>query len=297
MKARFATVAILASAILMTAGCGTEPEAGAPASSGAAGAPASSGAAGAPTAARPEGRNVRQPAEGGVLLPKLELPESSNAAADMIGLFVYQGRIYTQTDTSIDPQSAKALLGEKIGRTIGTIDEWSSQDEFSAEFASSIGAADIYAVHGYDPGFRLMAFEERDGEVWAELYECLNGFTVTRGSDLFGSLKLEGSVASARWERRDSWDYGKDEFQPLNDDGPLDAFVAALNEAKPVDHDKLYKQGIYESPDQRFLLLALEDHTVVRLRLFRDGYVKYGNARVFFQIGDNAFKKMWDALA
>ncbi|MBM7568491.1 hypothetical protein [Paenibacillus sacheonensis] len=234
---------------------------------------------------------------GGVVLPKIELPRQSNAAADMIGLFVYQGRIYTQTDTKLAAKDAKALLGEKVGRTIGSIDEWSSQDAYATELASSIGEADIYAVKGYDPAFRLMSYAEQDGEVWTELYECLNGFTVNSGADLFGRLRLEGNLQSAQWETFNSWNESKRHLQPVAQGDAFAAFLDALNEAKPVAFDILYKQGIYDNPDQKFISLTLKDGSVTRLRLFGNGYAKYAGAAVFFRVEDAAFQALWQAMA
>lgn len=138
-------------------------------------------------------------ADGSVYLPKMELPKQSNAAMmDMIGLIVYQGRIYTQTSSRVAPEAAKDVLGEKIGRSIGNISEWSSQDEFAKEFASTIGEQDVYTVKGYDRDFRLMTyFVDEDGRVWSEFYECLNGIRLANGADLFQKLRIEGQIQTA----------------------------------------------------------------------------------------------------
>lgn len=91
-----------------------------------------------------------------VTIPKIELTNNSNAEADMIGLVVYKGNIYTQMGTSITPEIAESLLGDKLGRTKGNIDEWSTQTDYT-ELASSIGVTDIYLVKGYDSDFRIMS--------------------------------------------------------------------------------------------------------------------------------------------
>lgn len=78
-----------------------------------------------PIASNPPSHTV---SKGEVFIPKIQLPKQTNEAANMIGLIVYQGKVYTQTDTHITPESAKPLLGDKIGRTKGNIDEWSSYE-------------------------------------------------------------------------------------------------------------------------------------------------------------------------
>lgn len=74
---------------------------------------------------------------------------------EVIGLIVYNGKIYTQTNSLIKPAAAKALLGEKLGVTKGNIDEWSSQKAYAEELASTISHANIYSVMGYDRDFRI----------------------------------------------------------------------------------------------------------------------------------------------
>ena len=54
----------------------------------------------------------------GIVMAKIELPKETTASMDMIGLIVYQGRVYTQTGTKVRPQSAESLLGEKLGTKI-----------------------------------------------------------------------------------------------------------------------------------------------------------------------------------
>lgn len=91
----------------------------------------------------------------GVHIPAVKLPEK-NMSADMIGLIVYNGEIYTQTMTEIDTKTAKNIIGEKLGTTKGTIDEWSEQEAYDEEFASTVEIADVYTVKGYDNDFRIM---------------------------------------------------------------------------------------------------------------------------------------------
>lgn len=83
------------------------------------------------------------------------------------------------SSTTIDPEDGKKLLGEKLGTTKGNIDEWSKQEEYSKEFASTVGIQDVYTVKGYDKDFRIMTYlENDDGTSYPQFYDCLNGITV-----------------------------------------------------------------------------------------------------------------------
>ncbi|REK76160.1 hypothetical protein [Paenibacillus paeoniae] len=232
-----------------------------------------------------------------VVIPKMKLPKKSNAMADMIGLVVYEGSIYTQTSTRLTPADAKLLRGERLGRTKGGIDEWSKKTDYE-ELASSIGQVDIFAVNGYDESFRIMSYHEENGEIYAELYECLNGITIHSGEDLIGKLRLKNRVQSVNWQPYDAWYYSKPEFGELASNEFVDSFVAALYEAKPFDRDGLNTDGIYERDKhlQKMLFLTLEDGTEVRLWLFPDNYVMYVGAPVFFQVEEQAFRALWDQM-
>lgn len=74
--------------------------------------------------------------------------------------------------------------------------------------------------------------------------------------------------------------------------------MKALYEAKPVDADKLYKEGIYNDGEQnlKVMFFKLNDQTEVTLWLFKGNYVKYANAHVFFQLDPAAFAAMWDSM-
>ncbi|MCA0758044.1 hypothetical protein KP806_23575 [Paenibacillus sp. N4] len=252
-------------------------------------------------AVRPEVR-INDAADGaaagaGVFLPKLQLPEQENAAAaDMIGLIVYKGKIYTQTGSRIAPGKAADLRGAKLGRTKPAIDEWSSQDDFATEFASSVGEKDVYSVKGYESGFRIMTYEEYEGKVYAEFYECLNGIPVTSGADVFSKLKLDGNVRSAVWETHDSWNYNKQEYRELQAEDAIPAFLEALSAAQPIEQQTLQATGIYDNTEQKILYLKLADETVVGIRLFEGRYVRYQNAHVFFQLEEKAFDALWDHM-
>lgn len=240
----------------------------------------------------------RPSAEGSVWIPKIELPTQSAGKAQMIGLIVYKGKVYTQSGTQIAPAAAKRVVGDRIGRTKASINEWSKQDDYATELASSVGTMDVFTVRGYDSNFRIMTYEEHEGEIWAEYYECLNGIEIKSGADVFNALNLAGHLQSAQWEKFESWDNNKQAYNELQLNETLLTFVQALYEAKPLESAKLQEAGIFDNGEQtqKFLLLQLNDGSVTRLRLFKDGYVMYGFAHVFFKVEDAAFAKLWNLL-
>lgn len=234
------------------------------------------------------------PAAEGIRLPEIKLPTTTyQTLANMMPLFVYKGKVYTQAATTITPEAGKLLLGEKLGTTKSGINEWSSQNDYATEFASTIGETDVYAVKGYDSDFRLMTYQVIDGQPYAELFENVNGFTVNSGADLLGQLRLEGNIASAQWEKFDSWNNGLQQYTKVTDLSPLTPFLSVLNAAKPLEGQPLSDAGIYDDPNQAFLTLTLKDGSAVQLRLFQKGYVKYGHADVFFQVDSAVFADLW----
>jgi len=232
-----------------------------------------------------------------ITIPKIKLPEKSNEMANMIGLIIYKGNIYTQTSTRISADNALALRGVKLGRTKAGIDEWSKQTDY-VELASTIGVTDIYSVKGYDIDFRIMSYQEHEGQIYAELYEHLNGITIASGKDLIGKTNVKDQMKSGRWQDYNSWYYSKTEFNSLPLDQTLHTFMAALYDAKPMDRDKLYKEGIYNkgAQNQKVLFFKLKDQTEVQMWLFKGNYVSYANAPVFFQLEPAAFSALWDSL-
>ncbi|MDF2926458.1 MAG: hypothetical protein K0R57_5372 [Paenibacillaceae bacterium] len=244
-------------------------------------------------------------ADGGIQVPKLELPKNSNGAlADMIGLIIYQGRIYTQTSTRIDAESAKAIRGEHIGRTKGGIDEWSRKGDYDLELASSIGEADVYKVQGYDSAFRLMIYEEHEEGVWVEFLECQNGIEVRNGGDWFGGLNLKGRVASAVWQNYKRWSNYVETDGTIGEGGQvpvkteLNDFIAALDKSVPVPSEQMRQLESMQKPEenQRALQLTLTDHAVVELMLYKEGYVSYGWRGVCFKVDEAVFNKLWNSL-
>jgi hypothetical protein len=233
----------------------------------------------------------------GIAIPKVQLPDHSGSQAKMMPLIVYQGRIYLQSTASMAPETAEKLLGEKLGTTKGSLTEWSKQDEYAVEFASTVGVTDVYTVNGYDKSFRIMTCEKLDGKNYPQIFECLNGLTVKTGEDLFGKLKMEGNMESIQYESFDSWNNGKQLNKPLADLSLMENFLKALNTSEPINGDSLSNLFEEQSADsQKFVNIRLRDGTEVQLRLFKDGYAYYNNINIFFKIDSTEFISFWDKL-
>lgn len=232
---------------------------------------------------------------GGIDVPKIELQNNTNVAVDIIGLIVYQGRIYTQADTTIRLESAKKILGEKLGTTKENIDEWSQQDDYAVEFASSIGKQAVYSVKGYNKSFRIMTYEKIDGTVYSEFYECINGITVKNGADVFNKLKIENNTKTSKYENFKSWNENKKQYKELTKFNALTNFINELKNTIPNTQESLsYLLDDKGELNQKFVYITLNDGSEVQLRLFKDGYIYYSH--IFFKMENQAFNKLWDQI-
>ena len=233
--------------------------------------------------------------DGSVESPAIQLPgDTSNA--DMIGLIVYNGKTYTQTRTEIDAENVKAIIGDKLGTTKGTIDEWSKQEAYNEEFASTIGETDVYSVKGYDKDFRIMTYKEQGGKQTAEFYENLNG--ISSGVDVFTKLNIVGNVSSAQWRTFNDWDYDIENYKTISDMAVLDTFLEELKKVKPLPREQNADpiSNSRNNEDFRELSINLNDGSRVRLTLLKDGYIYYGFMDVYFEMNEGVFSKMWSQL-
>lgn len=230
--------------------------------------------------------------KNGVYIPKIVLEEPQpGVTVDMVGLVVYRGNIYTWTNNlSLSKEQETALRGEYLGRTKGNLDEWSKQEDYAQEFASSIGVEDVYAVNGYDIDFRIMT---SDGQGNIGIYERLNDFWLETGEDLFGEMKLKGRLEAICWQPFSRWDNGEENWREAElSKQTADAFVEGL-----------YRSAYLEKSDWRELdpkpcILKLTDGTEIHLMLLKGGYVKYqglgGNG--VFQMEESVFSGVYNAL-
>lgn len=259
----------------------------------------------------------KQTAEAGegVFIPAVELSEPSEGKIthSMIGLVVYKGHIYTQAEDYFgeDAKPIEPLVGKHIGTAKGNINEWSTQDEYATELASTV-PGDVYTVNGYDDSFRICirdGFIDENGEqvIWIQFFDCLNGITLKTGKDLFEDrLKLNERTVSVQFETHSDWDNGIANAQTADlDPKAWEAFweqvdaCAFLNMWDPDgnwnDPGNDYTT-IYDTQNQTHLILRQNNGTTVRLRLIEGGYVGYQPLGWYFvKIPEDVFNAVYDA--
>lgn len=236
--------------------------------------------------------------DGRITILKMQLPKNSSNS-DMVGLIVYNGEVYTETTTEIGAEDAKALLGEKLGRTKGNIDEWSKQDAYDQQLASTISETDVYTVNGYDASFRIMTFGEHDGLPFAAFYENLYGITIKNGKDIFDKMKMVGNVNSAQYRLFSDWDEEIQNFYQIDDLEIVNRFVEALNDMWPFLRTEIDDPiGDVKNTNENFreLIVNLQDGSMVKLMLLEDGYVYYGGTAVYFEMEQEVFSEMWGQM-
>ena len=250
----------------------------------------------------------------GVWIPAIELPTPQETAmADMIAFVMYQGKMYTDAEMYSEEESPRleGLLGEQIGESTGTIDEWSDEAEYAREFASNVPGA-VYTVQGYDPDFRLCVrrdFTDDSGvhRMWLHFLERLNGIRLSTGADLFEDrLHLRGNVTSIQWQAHSDWDWNLGGIQDaaISED-VWNAFLDAMDAGQFVDthrpdgepfYEGRAHSSVYDTPNQAHLFLTMTDGTRVELRLIEGGYVGYAPLGWYFvQIPGEAFDAVYAA--
>lgn len=256
-----------------------------------------------------------EPTAEGIVIPAIKLPEpNAHAEAEMIGLVVYRGGIYTQAEwyRGEDAARIEGLVGEYLGHAAGRIDEWSTQEEYALEFASTI-PGDVYSVKGYDPGFRLCIPEEyldEDGTPVRNICFCerLNGVTLTEGKDLYEDrLHVRGRVVSLQWQDHGDWDWARGNYREASiSEEDWDAFLDALDGGGFIDawipdgsfYEDRPGSRIYDTPNQTHLFLNMDDGTRIELLLIEGGYVRYqilGGGWYFVEMPGEAFDAVYDA--
>jgi hypothetical protein len=241
-----------------------------------------------------------------VYVPKIQLPETQlfktakGMTAKMMPLIIYKGQVYVYAPIKIDSEDLKNLLGRKLGKTKNDLNEWSTENNYSKEFASNIGVTDVYAVNGYDEDFRIMTnVTLEDGTNYPEIYECINGITIKNGADFFGKLKLQGNIINAKFQNFSDWNNGTGNFYSIDNLELLNNLVQELNKATPyLPEDVEATLGDYRTNDKcKQIYLDLKDGCKnITMTILKDGYVYYGYPRVYFKIDENFSKKLWDKL-
>lgn len=230
--------------------------------------------------------NAPDSKEQGVYVPEIVLPESEEKGAlvmmDMVGLVVYRGGIYTQAEYygEQDLEKVSELIGERLGTAKGNLDEWSSQDEYATEFASTT-AGEVYTVKGYDPDFRICVcvYENDDILRMVMFMERMNNITLATGEDIFETrLHIYGNVKSVQKQSQEDWHNGRGNQSDVSiSDEVWDAFWRSTNEAPVVDtwSDVVEAEKWYKEGKIVHLYLQMEDGTVNHIRLKEGGYVGY----------------------
>lgn len=255
----------------------------------------------------------------GVDIPKIELPQNTlGVEMDMIGLFVYQGRIYTQAAWYRGDEAVAAisgLIGEKVGYATGNINEWSTQDEYAAEFAGSV-VGDVYTVKGYEPQYRLCmtgSYTDDDGSIiqWVNFYEWLNGYQLTNGCNLFVFDSLMeingGEIISKNWSHtkcqdHENWNHAPENeyvYRDLSDisDDDVASFLYNVYVGIFEDVHETFSEGdFYKTERRAHLYVYMNDNTVIELQLFEGGYVGYRHLGWYFvKIPGEAFDRVFNA--
>ena len=241
---------------------------------------------------------------------RIILPESTDsdsdgdkAAVDMIGCLVYKGHVYTQGASYYDDISAvEHLVGDYIGEAKGTLDEWSTQDDFATEFASTYSGP-VYTVNGYSEDFRLCIYVQCGAEKWLQFLDNFDGIGLTTGKDLFDDrFHIKGNVTAVNYLTHYEWDYsGSTEIDyknlPISDE-EFNKFIDVLYSSPFERIDYAENPNFYETEVQGHLYLEMNDGTRVELRLMDGGYVgcgEVGSGWIFVHMPGDIFDTVLSA--
>ena len=257
----------------------------------------------------PEEKNV-------VYTDKVKLPENTSdmMSADMIGCLVYQGSVYTHTTefAIADPAIAEPLVGEYIGEATGMLDEWSSQEDWATEFASTYTGS-VYKVNGYSEDFRLCIYEHSGDEYQMQFFDNYDGIPLRTGADLFETrLHIPGNVNHVSYLTHYDWNEGNRSNERVflaersaSPNRSAESDVTGMTQAKFEDFltelcaspfiriDHLNNPDFYDAEIQGHLYLYMNDGTMVELRLIEGGYVGIrGLGWIFVQMPGELFDQV-----
>lgn len=248
-------------------------------------------------------------ADTGIHIPAVKLPDTTaGVELDMIGFVVYNGGIYTQAENYYGDEALKIdnLIGKYLGYATGYINEWSTQEEYAEEFASS-AAGKVYEVIGYGTDFRVCIrgeVEDENGgkQLYIQFFDRLNGITLTTGEDLFETrLHLRDRIATIQWQSHDDWNYAGGNIQNAAIDADLwEEFLNQVDKGSFVYtwDPEISNNTVYDTENQAHIILTMEDGTVVRVRLIEGGYVGYDSLALgwyFVQIPGEIFDSVFTA--
>lgn len=197
----------------------------------------------------------------GVYVPPLEVEHES---ADMTGFFIYQGRIYSQGGMV---QEGQELVGAQLGESSGTIDEWTSENQY-LEGTGSIGGP-FYEVKGYDPQ-HLLCMVYNYG---VELYWNNCDITVSTGGDVLEEVfRLSDGIAKAEFQEQSDVQGDTGHMPPITRLEQLEAWVDALSQAPALS-----SAGTDMGQCFGHLYLTKADGVTVHLKLMGEDYVQIEN--------------------
>ena len=234
-----------------------------------------------------------------VYIPKFQIPDLQDRtkSVKMVPLIVYNGNVYLRAPILID---SKDILGRKIGTTTGELNNFNPMNTYSKNIISNIGTNDVYAVNGYDEDFRIMTnVTLSDGTNHPEIYECLNGITITTGNDFFGKFNLPGNIVNARVQTQTSSDSNneKENFYTTSDPNFLNSFVQELDDSTPYLPENIENSlDDYTNNDKcKKIFLDLKDGSKnVPFTILRNGYIYYGEyPTIYFKISTNFINEIW----
>jgi hypothetical protein len=233
--------------------------------------------------------------DAGIYIPQINPNPGKAIQARMVALVVYNGKIYTQSATEIDGKNIKNFIGNKIGHSINSINEWNVKAKSSEELASNIGEQDIYTVRGYDSGFRIMSYLKIEDREYAQFFDCLNGITIKSGSDVFGKLYLVNNVENAKFISFDDWNNGVNTYITFKDTKLLNEALIELNAAVPFNYEAVESEidSSRNNSGFRQFTLKLKDGSELKLSVFKSGYVSYGYSNIYFKVDASVINKLW----
>ena len=200
----------------------------------------------------------------GIYVPPLEveLPQAeTETMIDMSGFFIYQGRLYAQVDVVEQGQN---LVGAQLGESSGTIDEWTSENQY-LEGTGSIGGP-FYEVKGYDPRYLLCMIYEYG----VELFWNNCDITVSTGADILEEVfRLSDGIVQAEFQGESDFQGETGHTTPITQLEELEAWVDALSQAPALSSAETDMGQCLGH-----LYLTKADGGTVHLRLMEHGYVQ-----------------------
>lgn len=200
----------------------------------------------------------------GIYVPPLEVELSQaqpETMIDMSGFFIYQGRLYAQMDVV---EQGQDLVGEQLGESSGTIDEWTSEDQY-LEGTGSVGGP-FYEVKGYDPKYLLCMVYDYG----VELFWNNCDITVSTGGDVLEEVfRLSDGIARAEFQSESDVQKDTGHMTTITRLNQLAAWVNALDQAPALASTETDMGQCLGH-----LYLTKADGVTVHLRLMEHGYVQ-----------------------